>query len=295
MRIDEIRDFLRKTGHLTIKPKESKQEKAEKFSLAVERYRHYFGLPQNNTQRIIDAPLLRTFHEPRICGVPDIQPYTKKGYRGELCRWPRGHTITWTIKDPLPNFSHRDQLDIIQRAFSDWTAASSGLKSIYTSNARTANIYFTIMRERPGQVLADMQIPCSSTSRSRMQGRIDTEENWDVYSYSDSTEPRKVSLLTVLEHELGHALGIFHIEPRRGTALLNPTYSNRVPTITDLDREELLKRYPGVPSEPPRTGGEENHTVGIHTRVWIDGEIYQMKGLGKKIRADRSVQMWETP
>lgn len=171
----------------------------------------------------------------RLCGVPDAMG------RG-VCKWPTKN-VAGAMQGEMPGISASDLKAAYAWAWEQWSIVC-GIKPQYSSNARTANVLMTPANlGGPYGVLADSQVPCSATQTSQLQQRYDTSEPW----HAEPGPPARgrISLPTVACHEVGRAIGIFHIG--NGVALMNPTYNPEVLTPQPADVQEANDKRYGPP------------------------------------------------
>lgn len=223
---------------------------------AVKAFQRWAGLKPDGK---VGPVTLRALFAPRVCGVADMV----RAAGAPLCQWPRGHTVTWACESSVPG--------VTQGSFSaamDWgfkqLSGACGFKAEYSGNSRTSNIYVQgVMLDGRFGVLADSQLPCGANERSRIRQRCDTSEPWELNP--GKPQQGRISFPTVMLHELCHGVGMEHIPPSAGVALLNPTYSDQVLTLTALDIVELQKRYgPPTSEPPPPPPGEREYRI----RCW---------------------------
>ncbi|MCH8905829.1 MAG: matrixin family metalloprotease, partial [Candidatus Heimdallarchaeota archaeon] len=150
----------------------------------------------------------------RICGTPDAMS-------GRICKWPM-KGVTWAIADSLPGVS-----DAAYKAAAAWATRqwnqSCGIALKYTVKNRTANLLMRVANlGGPGDSLADSQLPCGANSSSQILQRYDASEPW--YAGAGQPPNGKISLRAVCVHELGHAIGIGHLQPGGPRAIMQPYY-----------------------------------------------------------------------
>lgn len=182
-----------------------------------------------------------------VCGV------TEKA-SGDICQW-QTKDITYAITGYIPQFSQDQYRSAVRRAFDAWEAVCGIHANEVTST--DANIMLSVGRGRrnnfdgPSGVLAWCEIPCGNVRQCQL--RMDLDETW-----TDKVSDAGIFVDAVLAHELGHGIGIYHIDS--GTALMNPIYNKAVSKPLALDIAQGTLRYgearPRTPQPPvtPPTG-----------------------------------------
>lgn len=150
--------------------------------------------------------------------------------------------IGWTVTHDLPNFTRAAFLDLARKAFS---RISEVCGLTFFESQGSANIIITTGPvDGPSGVLAWSGLPPANP----IEQKYDASEGWNT----------SVSLLAVLKHELGHAVGLNH-DPQRG-ALLSAYYDPAILDYTSRDIARLQALYgPPIPPTdpspvPPPTG-----------------------------------------
>ncbi len=209
----------------------AKNELAE----AVGRYQRSHGLAVDHwagpqTERSLFDP------HSRVCGVADHLEMSDGA-----CKWPQKE-ITWTIDGQLPRLSALDQKQAYFEAWAYWSSVC-GVEPSYVANVRTANIVMGVGRiDRGGGTLAWSELPCGQVER--VQQKYDTAETWVI---DENPQRYEIDLVRVACHEIGHALGIPHIDEGN---LMAAAYSPQIrrPQVGDI--VEAVKRY-GRPRYSP--------------------------------------------
>lgn len=176
-----------------------------------------------------------------FCGV------TEKA-SGNVCKWPTPD-ITYSITGFVPNMTQAEYLDAVRRAFDSWEAVC-GLRADEVPGT-AGNLILQVGRGRrnnfdgPSGVLAWCEIPCGNVRQCQL--RMDLDENW-----TDKVNSPGIFVDAVLSHEIGHGIGIYHIEGPQ--ALMNPTYSRGVSRPMPADISQGQSRYgvirPRTPTPP---------------------------------------------
>jgi len=159
-----------------------------------------------------------------------------------ICIW-RHKTVTASIKGSLPGVTDQQIVDTYKKALQIWNSCVNvGLQ--WTDDFAKANIYARCNRiDGTSGTLALSYLPtCGSNSTVNLQlsQTYDNSEKWTI-----------PWLLEVMLHELGHALGLNHINERG--ALMYPFSSGgRILMPTHWELELLVPKYgPPVATTPP--------------------------------------------
>lgn len=165
-------------------------------------------------------------------------------------RWRQRH-LQWCWIDRINGLTPEKQVEDTTWALEQWSKASNGWMTFEpTNDAKACDILLTTARiDGSGRVLADMMLPPGDDRQLR--GRFDTGENWDV----------SIIFKLVLLHELGHAMGLEHINDRKEQSVLDSIYNPKLTTLQRLDVARYLSIYPEAanftppttPPEPPTT------------------------------------------
>lgn len=176
---------------------------------------------------------------PRRCGMPDMM-------QNRDCKWNR-LAVTWQASLLLRQMSSQQAAAIFDTACRQWNAVC-GIQ-LQPASPRAPDIYAKHGSGRaddfdgPGGVLAWSEMPCGNRER-QLQQRYDDAENWtDQF------------LLAVVCHEVGHAIGIPHINNGN---LMAPYYNPSVTRPQAGDIAEAVRRYgpPVANPVPPTTPGD---------------------------------------
>lgn len=173
----------------------------------------------------------------RFCGVPDRLNVEAVG--GGLPRWPNGE-VRWWVANPgaFGNLTRAQALTTFDAAFGKFPTVC-GIKVRNVATRAEANCIVTAAPIDGGNgVLAQSEL---ANGVEDVKGQEYDSENWSV-EYSDRCPPDAISLRTVAEHEFMHFCGVPHAPPNSG-ALIAPRYSERTPTLTAYDIDQLTRRY----------------------------------------------------
>lgn len=165
-------------------------------------------------------------------------------------RWRQRH-LQWCWIDRVPGLTADKQVEDTTWALEQWSLASNRYLTFEpTNDAKGCDILLTTARiDGSGRVLADMMLPPGDDRQLR--GRFDTGEQWDT----------SIIFRLVALHELGHAMGLDHINDRNQKSVLDSMYNPALKELQPLDKSRLLSIYPEAvnftppvtPQQPPGT------------------------------------------
>ena len=162
---------------------------------------------------------------------------------GAQYKWPH-RDITWGVSADLPAIPRESFRNAVREAFRRWESVC-GIVAVELMGGALPNVLIGIQNERPGNVLADCEVPVGKSATGTVRMRVDTVETWCI---SDNPPADRIDLVRVLTHELGHALGSSHGPTG---CLMAPTYSLRIREPQSWDIVEMRARYgyprPNVP------------------------------------------------
>ena len=178
---------------------------------AISRFQEFYGLPVTG---YLTDNTLRMMRKPR-CGVKDI---THHAFHENARKWPRTH-LRWNFQ-----LADAETLRMTKAAFDLWSQYSSlaftrdaqhpDILISYRSRSHTnalrgmnGNKLCEYPFDGPGIELAHAYFPTGGYDYVS-EVHIDEEEPWHIRL--DSNPPEKLSLVTTLTHEIGHALGLQH-------------------------------------------------------------------------------------
>lgn len=269
-------DVLTRLGWLAVKA-----ITPEAIHTAFELFQRFNGIEATGS---LDGATERTLVN-RIfngCGVPDIA----RSSAGRLCQWPKVE-VAYFIHAVPSGIDANEAKECYRRAWVSWNAVC-GLKAYEVDSVDKANVVMSTGRGRrsnfdgPSGTLAWSELPCENARQ--LQQRYDLDESWATSAPAGG----RILLENVACHEIGHAIGLDHIAPSRGKALMNPVYSSSVPRPLNLDIEESRRRYgsptatpaPSPTPSPVPTPGAKQKVV-----ITIEGHALEMavQGLKKQL------------
>lgn len=157
-----------------------------------------------------------------------------RALRAELCKLP-GRAVNLYLAPGNHPFSDDGTKRAILAGAQLWSKVVD-LQFSFILNRDDAHIAMTFTRiDRPGGVLADMQLPCPY--RNTLRGRFDSSESW-----GESAPPlgNAISLPSTAAHEIGHALGIGH---GPSESIMYRLIRSDVNALGSWDRQQALLRY----------------------------------------------------
>jgi len=227
--------FLRILGYL------KKGETLKAIKLAWKMFQKSYGLKPDGDPGRITLRMMQERITNSVCGCPDM-------IAGEArtCKWPMNiMPLTYHIRDAPDILSMSDWKAIFKDHLDEAWSDVCGVTFQYVENVREANIVVISKRfDGPSGVLADAQLPCGNAQQLTM--RLDSAEKW-----SKDGRNRRLRAGNVVSHEGGHNLGMYHIQNRRGVALLNPMYNPQIAYPQPLDIEVVRGSY-GPPKSKPK-------------------------------------------
>lgn len=223
----------------------------EKFvSPWIKAFQRFNSLPEtgeltSETESLMNAPR---------CGCPDVMQVS--GPDSMPAKWKK-KALTYSLKNYTTLIPTSVQDDIFAEAFGtkgSW-AERLDLSFSRVPAAQTADINITWTRiDGPGNILAQAYLATGRDNPLTME--IDsTERKWGLLQ--GSVEP---NLEGVVEHELGHNLGLSH--NRSSKALMYAMANSNIVDPTDLDIDAAIAlgyqlRTTPIPPVPPKPDDEE--------------------------------------
>lgn len=155
----------------------------------------------------------------------------------------------------------RDVDAAVEACFGDWQS-KCGLSFKRAGGATSANIVMGVGRgQRAGfdgkyGTLAFCYLPQGDNFQGQLEMFWDLDEPWTV----DPGNSNGINFATVTKHELGHGIGISHLNANQyPQQLMNPVYNPRISTPQQFDIAQAQDRYgkpialPIPPTTPPTT------------------------------------------
>lgn len=223
----EVLKKLYELGYFGTKPwAVVKKIKGVELEKAVKAYQEFHGL--NPTGHV--GPNTAHRINRRRCGLPDFN-ITAAG--GKPCKWPM-KKILYYHEIKMPGITDEQVRDAYDIAFSQW-AEICDIEPQRAESPKTANIYAKSGTgkahglDNRGGTLAWSELPC------------DVHENIQLDQMFDEAEPWSFNMaVAVICHELGHALGLGHLNNGN---LMAPYYDPNVTAPQKGDIEEMVKLY----------------------------------------------------
>lgn len=192
---------------------------------AVKAYQAFNGLEPTGTVGPNTAHRIAR----RRCGLPDFN-LTAAGHE---CKWPMP-TISYYQEINFPGMSREQVAEAYSIAFSQW-AEVCNLEPRLVDSPSAANIYARSGTGRKnglddrGGTLAWSELPCGVAENVQLDQMFDEAEAWSFNM-----------AVAVICHELGHALGLPHLNDGN---LMAPYYDPKVTAPQKGDISEIVKLY----------------------------------------------------
>jgi hypothetical protein len=194
----------------------------------------------------------------RRCGLPD---FGLTDPNGEPCKWPMKN-ITYYHEIKMPGLSDEQVREAYDVAFSQWAEVCNIEPTRVDSPAR-ANIYARSGTGRKnhldnrGGTLAWSELPCGVHETIQLDQMYDEAEPWSFNM-----------AIAVMCHELGHALGLPHLNDGN---LMAPYYDPNVTAPQKDDIKEIVKLYGKRAQKYPIT---KDASLKIGGTIVINGRPY---------------------
>lgn len=183
------------------------------------------------------------FDGQRICAVPD-----HLGNDG--CLWPF-KDVKIHVSGRLGNLNLPDCIEQCIKDPRGWNGVCGTKLQLWT-NPKTANLAVnTGGIDGPGKILGWCELPCGFTPQRIRQLKMLLDDG-DLFVFAENPPSNRIDLGAVWNHEVGHGIGISHINPPNN--LMNPTYRGGLRWPQRDDILEARLRYglaEPTPSPPP--------------------------------------------
>jgi matrix metalloproteinase-25 (membrane-inserted) len=225
--ISEILSRLHALGYFGDKTlAQAKKIRGAELQKAVRAFQKFNGLPTTGKVEPVTAHRINR----RRCGLPDFN-ITAPG--GDPCKWPMPN-ISYYHEMRLPGLTDHQIAEAYDIAFSQW-AEVCAIEPVRVDTHKKANIYARSGTgkkhglDNKGGTLAWSELPCGVAENIQLDQMYDEAEDWSFNM-----------AVAVICHELGHALGLPHLNAGN---LMAPYYDPNVtkPQIGDVD--EIVKLY----------------------------------------------------
>jgi len=244
---DELVDVLTYLGHYT----------TGNFEAATASFQSYSGVKVDGNFGPATSEALKS----RYCACPDILQ------AGGVSRWGIKNITVWHDMEALSSLNEQN---LYMNALAMW-AKHTPLKFKWwePGDPDKVNIFAHARRiDGSGKILAWSELPPPDASASvQLEQRYDTSEQW----------PENL-LLPTMAHELGHALGLGHIQ--QPEALMYP-YMNGTQEPAAPDIAAIQALYPG--SEPEPEPKPDSNILGSYGSFTHQGYIYELTQTRRRI------------
>lgn len=250
----ETLKYLYNLGYFGSKPwTKVKSIRGAELTKAIKSYQQFNGLKADG--RVDEQTAHRLSR--RRCGLPD---FGLTAPSGNQCHWPMKE-ISYYHEISLPGMTQDQIKSAYDIAFSQW-AEVCDIEPKRVDRKEVANIYARSGRGKKhnldarGGTLAWSELPCDVAAHIQLDQMFDEAEDWSFNM-----------AVAVICHELGHALGLGHLN---FGALMAPYYDPNVSKPQQEDIEEIVKLY-GKRTQPYAL---TNSTVQLGGEIVINGQAY---------------------
>jgi peptidoglycan hydrolase-like protein with peptidoglycan-binding domain len=176
---------------------------------ALRDFQTTFGLPVDGT---LNDPTLALMQAPR-CGVPETA--------APVCPWgPRA--LKYHLAQHLPRIGRDAHLRAFVDGLNKWARGAQGRITFSEGPLGSQIQSFLYSGNGCAGVYAYAYFPCSGAVSGDMH--FDRWDCWSAVPDGQNTPPNTVDFVSVMLHELGHALGLGH-EPSVRNAVMYPYFS----------------------------------------------------------------------
>jgi hypothetical protein len=193
---------------------------------AIKAFQSFHGL---ETTGVVGPKTANNINK-RRCGLPD---FNITAANSAPCKWPMP-AITYFHQVKLPGLTAEQVKEAYDIAFSQW-AKVCDIEPVRVDGPAKANIYAKSGVGRSnglddrGGTLAWSELPCGVAENVQLDQMFDEAEAWSFNM-----------AVAVICHELGHALGLPHLENGN---LMAPYYDPNVTAPQKGDVKEIVKLY----------------------------------------------------
>jgi hypothetical protein len=211
----------------------------DEIRTALSAYQVFHGL--ENTDGYLDEATIASINATRYCGYPDRMAMTTN-----LGRWGKKN-LAWSMQVPdWPIIGTQAAMNAFAQAWQYW-ADVADIHPTYTSDPNAADVVVTVGAiDGPFGVLAYSQLP-GPGNMAKLSQLFDEAE---PYAVGITVPQNQIDLTRVATHELGHILGVPHINSGN---LMAPIYSPSIYKPMPGDVKEMTSRYgaSAISSAPP--------------------------------------------
>lgn len=236
---------------------------ARTLKKAIKAYQIFHGLKADG---VVGPVTERSMEAPRFCGLPDVM---EMGSDLSLPRWP-SNSLTWTFTNTWPQIPKDQLIEMFRWAFAQWEMVCN-LHFNYVEGSAAHIRIQTGRIDNRGGTLAWSEL--ANGNMNPKDQKYDSDEPW---VFSETPTQFTIDLGRVAAHEIGHVIGIPHIESGN---LLAPIYSSRIRTPQGGDIRQAQTRYGPPQLPPPDPGGEKTFMVTISGT----GELVKLEATGFRV------------
>lgn len=232
-----------------------KNLRGDRLDKAIREYQSFHGLKSDGIVGPKTAHVLLRHR----CGLPDFNISGSD----KPCKWPMPK-ITYYSKLVLPGITHDQADEAYDTAFAQW-ASVCNIDPVRVTDPNLANIFAKsgagkkVGLDDRGGTLAWSELPCNVSANMQLDQMFDEAEDWSFNM-----------AVAVICHELGHALGLAHLN--RGN-LMAPYYDPNVRTPQKGDIAEMVSLY----GKRPRVAkSKQKKDMLVSGTLMINGKPYKL-------------------